>query len=71
MHDYVTKTDFATFETRMVHNTDYQLRMIEMSLSRQITKEVSNSFWRIIPIVFTLMVVVNGSLFLAIKALVD
>lgn len=58
-----TKQDFANFETKMI----YEMRLMDSHLSRQLTVEVKDTLWKVVPIMFTLMTLVNGIFFIAYK----
>lgn len=57
--------NYATHQD--IINLTHKMDMMGSSLSHQITIEVKDTFWKLIPIMIGLMALVNGVFFIAYK----
>lgn len=64
----ITNEQLANFATKEdVKDLKHEIDMMSANLSRQIAYEVTNTFWKIIPLMIGLMTLVNGVFFIAYK----
>lgn len=71
LDNFVTKEDLRQFGKRFEDHIDYkfdhQMEVMGVNLSRQITREVVDTYWKIVPLMIGLMTLVNGVFFIAYK----
>jgi hypothetical protein len=63
--DYITKDDLREFETKIIY--EMRLMVSHLSRQRQLTVEVRDTLWKLVPIMFGLMTLVNAIFFIAYK----
>lgn len=61
--DYVTHTEFQS----AIKDLKTEIQLSEMRLSKMMTKEITDTYWKLIPIMIGLMAIVNGVFFIAYK----
>ena len=59
MNDYATKQDITDLK--------HEMQLSELRISKQVTVEIKDTLWKLIPIMFGLMALVNGVFFIAYK----
>lgn len=61
--DYVTHQEFQT----CIKDLKVEMRFSELRISKMMTKEITDTYWKVLPIMIGLMAIVNGVFFIAYK----
>ena len=65
--DYVTHDEFQTG----IKDLRSEMQIMEFRLSERLSNRINDTYWKLIPLMFGLMALINGTLYFSIKALIE